>query len=84
MAVHNRRELVIARRVGADLVFVSPVFATRSHVGAKAWGVVRFGLLTAKCHRPVIALGGLNVSSFEKLRGMSVHGWAAIDAFKPD
>ena len=84
VAVHNRRELVIARRIGADLVFVSPVFPTRSHVGVKGLGVVRFGLLVAKYCRPVIALGGLNVCSFKKLRGMSVYGWAAIDAFKPD
>lgn len=84
VAVHNRRELVIAQRIRADLVFVSSVFPTRSHVGAKALGVARFGLLAAKYHRPVIALGGLNVSSFKKLRGMKIHGWAAIDAFKLD
>ena len=84
VAVHNRRELVIAQRVGVDLIFVSPVFPTRSHVGVKALGVVRFGLLAAKHYRPVIALGGLNTSSFRRLRGINVHGWAAIDAFKPD
>lgn len=84
VAVHNRRELVIVQRIRADLVFVSPVFPTRSHVGVKALGVVRLGLLAAKYDRPIIALGGLNISSFKKLRGMGVHGWAAIDAFKPD
>ena len=84
MAVHNRRERIMAQRIGADLVFVSPVFPTRSHVGANTLGVVRFGLLAVTLCQPVIALGGLNIRSFKRVRGTNVHGWAAIDAFKRD
>ncbi len=43
--VHSRREAVAAVRAGAKLLFVSPVHATRSHPGARALGVGRFGLM---------------------------------------
>jgi thiamine-phosphate pyrophosphorylase len=82
VAVHNRRELALAMQVGADLVFVSPVFATSSHPGVRSLGVARFGLLVGNTRRHTIALGGLNDNSFKKLRAMLAHGWAAIDAFE--
>jgi thiamine-phosphate pyrophosphorylase len=81
VAVHDRRELETARRIGADLLFVSPVFATRSHPGARSLGIARFGLLIGGHRQRTIALGGLHPGSFRKLRGLKCHGWAAIDAF---
>lgn len=82
VAVHNRRELVIAQRAKADLVFVSPVFTTTSHPGVKLLGVVRFGLLIGREWQYIIALGGMNLVTFKKLRGTNIYGWAAIGAFK--
>jgi thiamine monophosphate synthase len=41
---HDRRELIAAKRAGAHLVLLSPVFATRSHPGQNSLGVIRFGL----------------------------------------
>ncbi|CAM3074304.1 Thiamine phosphate synthase/TenI domain-containing protein [Sphingomonas antarctica] len=82
ITVHNRRELVAAQRLGADLVFVAPVFATRSHPGARSLGVVGLGLMLAGNRIPAIALGGMNAAKFRKLNGLKLHGWAAIDAFK--
>lgn len=81
-AVHNARELTTAKRIGADLILVSPVFASASHPGAVGLGVARLGLLIGVQRRRTIALGGVNARSFRKLAGMKIHGWAAIDAFK--
>lgn len=81
VSVHNARELVTARRARADLAFVSPVFATRSHPGAHALGRVRFGLLTARSPIPVVALGGLDARRARSLARFRIHGWAAIDAW---
>ena len=78
--VHNHRERVAAERAGADLLFVSPVFATRSHAGAKGMGRVRFGLLLRGAKVPVIALGGMTKRRAKSLTGLGVYGWAAIDA----
>jgi len=74
--VHDVPERVTARRVCADLIFVSPVFATRSHPAARPLG--RIGLLRVAGGRQnrTIALGGMNAAR----RLPAVHGWAAIDA----
>jgi thiamine-phosphate pyrophosphorylase len=78
---HNRREAVAAIRAGADALFVSPAFSTRSHPGARALGRVRFGLLIRGLGVPVIALGGMDARKAASLRPFGIHGWAAIDAW---
>lgn len=77
--VHNLAELRAAERAGAALVFLSPVFATRSHPGAEALGARGFGRLARRASVPVVALGGMSVTRFRGLRG--AYGWAAIDAW---
>lgn len=78
-AAHSRREAIQAIRAGADLLFVSPVFETRSHPGARTLGRVRFGLLVRDLSVPVIALGGMTAARMRGLPG--TRGWAAIDAW---
>jgi thiamine-phosphate pyrophosphorylase len=78
---HSRIEAIRAIRGGADLLFVSPVFATRSHPGACALGRVRFGLMIHGLSIPVIALGGMDAKRFAGLRQIGVRGWAGIDAW---
>ncbi len=76
---HDRAELIAARRAGARLVFVSPVFATRTHPGARPLGPVRFGLLVRGCRVPVAALGGMTAPRFRRLRPFGATAWGAID-----
>ena len=78
-SVHSRAELAAAR--DADVVFVSPVFATRSHPGVPSLGTVRLGLLVRRARVPVVALGGVDAARFRRLRGLPLHGWAGIDAW---
>ena len=75
-AVHSLHELALARR--ADLVLLSPAFATRSHPGAAPLGPLRFRLLAARAQAPLIALGGMNPRTAQRLGWPR---WAAIDAF---
>lgn len=77
-SVHSRRELVAAIAAKADLVFVSPVFATASHPNARTLGVVRAAMLARLAPMPVIALGGMTPRNFKRLRSGGFHGWAAI------
>ena len=83
LSAHDRAELCGARRRRADLAFLSPVFATRSHPGARALGVVRFGLIRRCSSLPIVALGGLNAARYRAL-GPIAYGWAAIDAWCDD
>ncbi|MDT8760757.1 thiamine phosphate synthase [Sphingomonas psychrotolerans] len=81
---HNRREAIAGIRARADLLFLSPVFPTRSHPGARALGRARLGLLMRGLPVPVIALGGMDARRAESLRPLGVYGWAAIDAWTAD
>ncbi|WP_417449145.1 thiamine phosphate synthase [Kordiimonas sp.] len=80
-ACHSRAALVRAARLGVDFALVSPVFSTRSHVGAPALGPHRFRLLTSCTALPVAALGGVNVHTAKKLRPFKLAAVAAIDGF---
>lgn len=83
-AAHNRSEAVAAMRAGADLVFLSPVFATTSHPGARALGRVRAGMLARGIKPAVIGLGGMNARRAKKMKALGFHGWAGIDAWMRD
>ena len=77
--VHSIPERIAAERAGADLLFVSPVFATQSHAGARPLGRVRFARLISGAKCPVIALGGLSKRRFRSLQALGLYGWAAIE-----
>lgn len=77
--VHSVPERIAAERAGAALLFVSSIFATRSHPDAKPLGPARFGLLIRGAKAPVIALGGMNAKRARSLRPFGIYGWAAID-----
>ncbi|MFD2429986.1 thiamine phosphate synthase [Sphingobium scionense] len=77
LAAHDARELQAAAR--ADMVFLSPLFPTRSHPGAGALGRVGFVALARQAKAPVIALGGVKAGHRHVLHGIGAVGWAAID-----
>jgi thiamine-phosphate pyrophosphorylase len=79
-AVHDRRELEHAKRLATPIIFVSPVFATRSHEGGETIGIAGFARLAGGFAGRSIALGGMNAERFRALRSHGAHGWAAIDA----
>ena len=79
-AVHSIHEATAARDEGAALIFIAPVYATRSHPDRKPLGVEAAIQLAAAAGVPAIALGGLNRERFAPLQD-TFHGWAAIDAW---
>lgn len=83
-AAHGRRELLQAFAAGADLVFLSPVFPTRSHPGAATLGPLRFGLAARAAPGPVLALGGVDAGRARRLQPLGAAGYGAIDALVRD
>jgi thiamine-phosphate pyrophosphorylase len=81
--VHNFREIAKAKRIGADIMFLSPVYTTSTHPAARPLGSARFTQL-ARCIYPVkiVALGGMSRAKAAMWGQGIIHGWAAIDAFK--
>lgn len=77
---HDARELHAARMAGADMIFLSPLFPTRSHPGAPALGPVRFALLARQAKgMAVMALGGMSTARGRRIGALGAHGWGAID-----
>jgi thiamine-phosphate pyrophosphorylase len=83
-SVHSLGEAAAARAAGAALVFVSPVYPTRSHPGQKALGIDLARQIAQTAGAPAIALGGMNAEKFARLEREEFHGWAGIDAWLGD
>lgn len=81
-AAHGPRGLWRAARAGADLVFLSPVFATPSHPQARALGLLRFARMACQSPVPVAALGGVTEAGARRLRLGPAFGLAAIGAWR--
>ena len=73
---HDGAEIAHGARMGADGVFLSPVFPTRSHPGARPLGIHGFHVLAQQSSVPVIALGGMTKARATEL---SWPRWGAID-----
>lgn len=82
-SAHSFVELRRARRAGADIVFLSPVFRTESHADKPVFGPVRWvNFARHGCGTKVYALGGVsgeNVYSIARL----CRGVGAISALIP-
>jgi thiamine-phosphate pyrophosphorylase len=79
--VHGLAEIRAAERNGAAFVFLSPVYPTCSHPGARPLGLARFAWLARRTPLPVIALGGMNPTRGRRLASFGAYGWAGIDAW---
>lgn len=78
---HDRAEAERAVRAGAVLLFVSPVFATRSHPGAPGLGVARARRVARGLGVAAVALGGMDARRWRAMRGQGFVAWAGIDAW---
>jgi len=75
-SAHSQADLAWAASAGADCVFLSPVFATRSHPGAPGLGAARWARLARASRVPPFALGGITAGTAARLpefcRGVGV------------
>ncbi len=79
-SAHKLRDVIAENRGTVDLIFLSPLFETRSHPGGRALGPLRFAALARRATMPVVALGGMNAARFRRARALGACGWAGIDA----
>jgi thiamine-phosphate pyrophosphorylase len=79
-SAHGVADLVRARRAGAALSFLSPLFATASHPGAKPLGPLRWGLAAGRSRGKTAALGGVDDGSLRLLPRLRCAGAGAIGA----
>ena len=80
-SAHSLDEARAGCNSGASLIFLSPLFPTRSHPGEEPLLRGEARAIVACCPVPVIALGGMNLTRFEEVRDDGFYGWAGIDAW---
>lgn len=85
IAAHSAGALARAIALGADIVLLSPAFATPSHPDAKPIGPIRFALMARAARRrhadlSVFALGGVSDANAQRLMRAGADGFAAIGA----
>ena len=83
-AAHDAMSLRRAGSAGADMVVLSPVFATASHPEAKPLGPVRFARIAIVGGYPnvaVVALGGITARHAKRLSLGPAYGVAAVGAW---
>ena len=78
---HDEREARAGVRAGANVLFVSPVHPTRSHLGAPALGLCAAARIGRRLPVLRIALGGMDARRGRKARRHGFDGWAGIDAW---
>jgi thiamine-phosphate pyrophosphorylase len=79
--VHDLPELRRASLRRKRLLFLSPVFATRSHPGRKALPTMKAAAMIRLAPMPVLALGGMDERRFRRVERLGFQGWAGIDAW---
>ena len=80
-SVHSLDEAEAAKTDGAALVFVSPVYPTKSHPGRKALYRPLAQRIAKAAGVPAIALGGMDSLKSARLEREGFYGWAGIDAW---
>lgn len=78
---HNLKEIELAKSLGADYIFLSPVNHTDSHPGAAVLGWGGFEKLAVGRGVSAYALGGLGVGDLFEVRLAGGRGVAGISAF---
>lgn len=81
MACHDAGELAVARRLQADMVLLSPVRKTASHVQRQSLGWDEFARLALGQPLVVYALGGMRPADLRRARNHGARGIAGISGF---
>ena len=79
-SVHSLEEAIHAVRAGADYLTFGNVFATDSHPGAPAKGVVVLRTIVEMVHVPVLAIGGITPENVADVLATGCAGVAVIGA----
>jgi thiamine-phosphate pyrophosphorylase len=82
-SAHEEEEMKLAVRDGADYVFVSPVYPTKSKDRALGLETVK-AWTAAEKNYPVVALGGIRQKDLEAFQKLGLKGVAGISLFIED
>lgn len=81
MSAHSARGVAVASRLGANAVFLSPMFPTVSHPKTPALGATRWAMLARTSRIPVFGLGGLNPGNAKAAIASGARGLGVIGSW---
>ncbi|MBE7636095.1 hypothetical protein GUA87_04510 [Sneathiella sp. P13V-1] len=81
-ACHSVSSLRQANQLGADFSFISPLFPTNSHPGARHLPVHAVARELGDLDIPVLGLGGITHNRWRQIQQMGFQGFGAIDLFE--
>ena len=79
-SAHNKIQLIKKHKQGCTEVFIAPIFKTKK--SNFFLGVLKFNSISNSCDVKIIALGGINLSNFSKLKSVLCSGFAGISWIK--
>jgi thiamine-phosphate pyrophosphorylase len=82
-SAHSLSACARASRIGADAIFLAPVYSTLSHPVRAGLGPLRLRLIARLLNAPIYALGGIDARTARRLAGARVVGLAAIGGLSP-
>ena len=84
---HNLKSALKAEKSGFDMIFISPIFPTTSHLNTKNMGLKNLAKISLKtkstpyCESSFYALGGINSQNLSSIRKLNLAGFGAISLF---
>lgn len=79
LACHSLKSLAIAQKSAADIIFLTPIFVTKSHKNTKILGLKNLEKACQISLKPVFALGGVNEKNIAKIARCGAFGFGAIE-----
>ncbi len=80
-ACHKLASVLKIKNLAVDVIFISPIFASKSHEGAKNLGIFNIRKIVKTTNKPIFALGGINKNNFKLLQKLGIQGFGAIEYF---
>ena len=77
-SAHNNFEIKIKEKQGVSIIFLSSLFKKNKNL----LGINKFKLLSQLTNKKIIALGGVSVKNFRKLKLLNCFGFAGISFFE--
>lgn len=78
---HQTESIIKAEKLNVDLVFYSPIFASKSHPNQQPVGINGLRNFTKKTLLPVYALGGIDEKNIKLLKNTNISGVGGISMF---
>ncbi len=80
ISTHSREQAMQAERCGADYIGFGPIFATTTKDAGKTQGTAALSAIRQSVSLPIIAIGGITLSTAREVQDAGADGLAVISA----